>query len=76
MPTPADLLAVARPLAEEAGRQLVAALASERTITTKTTATDLVTEMDAWAEQFLSEGLLAARPDDSVRGEEGVDHRG
>ncbi|HEY4377944.1 MAG TPA: inositol monophosphatase family protein [Acidimicrobiales bacterium] len=76
MPTPAELLAVARPLAEEAGRQLLEALAGERTISTKTTGTDLVTEMDAWAEEFVTAGLLAARPDDSVRGEEGADHRG
>jgi len=71
-----ELLAVARPLAESVGRRLVESLASARTIGTKSTSTDLVTEMDTWAEQRLTEGLLAARPDDGILGEEGADIAG
>ena len=71
-----ELLAVGRPLAEEVGRRLVESLATARTIATKTTSTDLVTEMDTWAERTLTEGLLAARPDDGIRGEEGADITG
>src|SRR3954452_503934 len=67
-----ELVALARPLAEQVGERLVTALASTRTITTKTTRTDLVTEMDRWAERTLVDGLLSARPDDGVRGEEGA----
>jgi len=71
-----ELLAVARPLAESVGQHLVAALASVRTIATKSTSTDLVTEMDTWAERTLVAGLLAARPADGIMGEEGADIAG
>jgi len=71
-----ELLAVARPLAESVGQHLVEALASTRTIVTKSTSTDLVTEMDTWAERTLVDGLLAARPDDGILGEEGADIAG
>ena len=70
-----ELLAVARPLAESVGRRLVESLASVRTIATKSTSTDLVTEMDTWAEKTLTEGLLDARPDDGILGEEGTANR-
>ena len=73
---PADLLAVARPIAEAVAARLEASLGSELRISSKSTATDLVTEMDQWAEAHITEALLAARPDDSVLGEEGVDHVG
>ncbi|MCU1352872.1 MAG: inositol monophosphatase [Acidimicrobiales bacterium] len=75
-PTPTELLDLARPLAEQAGAHLLAGVADQRTIGTKTTGTDIVTEMDRWAETFLVTGLLAARPDDSVQGEEGADRQG
>ena len=39
---------------------------------TKSTATDLVTEVDRWSETQIVERLLDARPDDSVIGEEGT----
>jgi len=39
---------------------------------TKSTATDLVTEVDRWSESRIVEGLLAVRPQDSVVGEEGT----
>ncbi|MCU1453335.1 MAG: inositol monophosphatase [Acidimicrobiales bacterium] len=73
---PAELLALARPLAEACGARLLAGLADQRTIDTKSTMTDVVTEMDTWAESFLTAGILAARPDDSVQGEEGADQVG
>jgi len=41
------------------------------TVQTKTTETDMVTDMDVWAEQHIVGRLLDARPDDSVIGEEG-----
>lgn len=73
---PVELLAVARPVAEEVAARLQASLGNELRISSKSTATDLVTEMDQWAERHITEALLAARPDDSVLGEEGVDHVG
>ncbi len=45
-------------------------------IETKTTATDMVTEMDTAVEAYLVEQLLAARPDDGTVGEEGADSPG
>lgn len=74
---PAALLALARPIAEEVGLRLVASLDGARpTVRSKSTATDLVTDLDTWAERHITERLLAARPDDSVMGEEGADHHG
>ena len=61
-------LRVARTVAPEilrrSGRVAVAS--------TKSTTTDLVTEVDRWSEARIVEGLLDARPDDSVVGEEGT----
>jgi myo-inositol-1(or 4)-monophosphatase len=50
-------------LAEQAGRVEVAA--------TKSSPTDVVTEMDRRAEELIRARILAARPDDAVLGEEG-----
>ncbi|WP_229022785.1 inositol monophosphatase family protein [Actinomarinicola tropica] len=43
---------------------------------TKSTATDLVTDVDRASERFLVEGILAVRPDDGILGEEGTDIAG
>ena len=48
----------------------------ELRITTKSTATDLVSEADVAAEQLIREHLAAARPDDGMMGEEGSDVAG
>ena len=45
-------------------------------VDTKTTSTDMVTEMDRAAEALIVERLLHARPDDGILGEEGTDHAG
>lgn len=69
----AELLRLALDVAREVGDEL------RRTreegapeATTKTSATDMVTVMDLWAEQHIVERLLGARPDDGVLGEEGT----
>ena len=46
------------------------------TIGTKSTVTDMVTEYDRASERLIVDGILAARPDDTVIGEEGADHPG
>jgi myo-inositol-1(or 4)-monophosphatase len=46
------------------------------TIDTKSTGTDMVTEMDRSSEALISEALLGARPDDGILGEEGADEVG
>lgn len=67
------LAALAVEIAEEVGERLVAGLDGPGpAIATKSTHTDLVTELDTWAEAHITERLLAARPDDGVVGEEGV----
>jgi len=43
---------------------------------TKSSATDVVTEMDRASEALLVDRLLSQRPDDGVLGEEGADHVG
>jgi myo-inositol-1(or 4)-monophosphatase len=75
-PPPAELLTLARSVAERAGALLVDALAGSRTIATKSTRTDLVTEMDRAAERVIVEGIVRERPDDGVLGEEGSDRTG
>jgi fructose-1,6-bisphosphatase/inositol monophosphatase family enzyme len=42
----------------------------------KTNAADLVTEIDRAAERAIVEGIVAARPDDAILGEEGTDRAG
>jgi myo-inositol-1(or 4)-monophosphatase len=76
-PDPAELLAIAERLAAEAAELLVDGLGRARaTVDTKSTGTDMVTEMDRASERLIVDGLLAARPDDGVLGEEGTDREG
>lgn len=70
-----------RTLAEQAATSTAALLLDglqhDRTVVeSKSTATDLVTEMDRRAEQHLADVLLAARPHDGLLGEEGHDTAG
>ncbi|MDQ6696595.1 MAG: inositol monophosphatase [Actinomycetota bacterium] len=76
-PEPAALLALARPLAEEAGTRLVASLARARvSVLTKSSATDVVTEMDQAIEALIVESILRVRPEDGIEGEEGASRPG
>jgi myo-inositol-1(or 4)-monophosphatase len=67
-----DLLELAKKVGAEA-----AALLMDRPpafeIEEKTTAIDIVTQMDKKAETFIVQSILAARPDDGMIGEEGAD---
>jgi len=72
-PTPIELREVARRVAVDAAAVLVDGLSRTRaTIETKTTGTDMVTEMDRAAEAHIRAALRAARPDDAMVGEEGT----
>ncbi|HEY6532592.1 MAG TPA: inositol monophosphatase family protein [Acidimicrobiales bacterium] len=74
---PSELLDLAVALAAQAADLLVDGLQRARTtVDTKTTGTDMVTEMDRASERLLVDGILAVRPDDGVLGEEGTDHAG
>ena len=69
---PSELVAIAVELAEEAGALLREGQARVRTsVETKSTGTDMVTEMDRAAEALIVDGLLRRRPDDGILGEEG-----
>ncbi|MDQ2827374.1 MAG: inositol monophosphatase [Actinomycetota bacterium] len=72
-----SLLELAVRVAREAGDLLLAGAAGVRfDVTTKTSGTDMVSEMDRASEALIVEGILAARPDDAVLGEEGAAREG
>lgn len=72
-PGPAELVALealAMDLALGAGRLVHEERPVDLALGTKSSATDVVTEMDALAEQYLRDRLALERPDDPVYGEE------
>ncbi|MBA4180202.1 MAG: inositol monophosphatase [Anaerolinea sp.] len=69
-----DLLPLACEAAAEAGSFIRGRAAVVRELVdSKSTSTDMVTEVDHAAERMIVNRLLAARPDDGVLGEEGTD---
>jgi myo-inositol-1(or 4)-monophosphatase len=71
-PDPDEVLALATKVAQGAADLLVEAASRPRaSVTTKSSATDMVTEMDRAAEQYIVGELLAARPGDGIVAEEG-----
>jgi myo-inositol-1(or 4)-monophosphatase len=65
------LLDLAVAVAREAGQLLAERLGRPAVVSTKTSPTDVVTEMDQAAERLISSRILAQRPDDAILGEEG-----
>ncbi|MDA0567090.1 inositol monophosphatase [Streptomonospora sp. S1-112] len=70
------LLAIAVDIAREAGRVAAEGQAGIDVLATKSTPTDVVTEMDRAVEELIRKRVLAQRPDDSVLGEEGAEETG
>ncbi len=68
----AELLSLAQRIGREAAAMLMDRPA-ELEVNAKSTAIDVVTQMDIKVEAFIVEELLAARPDDGLIGEEGAD---
>lgn len=69
-----ELLDVATNVAAEAAALLVDGLSRARSeVSTKSTPTDMVTEMDRASEALIVDALRAKRPDDGFVGEEGAD---
>lgn len=66
----ARLLQLAVEAADLAGELLLAGQSQARQVGAKTSATDVVTQLDTASEQAIVAHLLAARPDDSILGEE------
>ena len=67
----ADLLAIAVAAALEAGDLLASQEGRVAVAATKSSPTDVVTEMDRRAEELIRARILAARPNDAILGEEG-----
>ncbi|MBI2766719.1 MAG: inositol monophosphatase [Chloroflexi bacterium] len=71
-PTPIELLTLAKAVALEAGGFVRSSAGQvRRQIETKSTATDMVTEVDRESEALIIGRILAARPGDGILGEEG-----
>jgi len=70
------LLDLAVAVARRAGDLLVSGRPRTLDVDTKSSPTDVVTEMDRAAERLIVAALNAARPDDGVLGEEGADAAG
>jgi myo-inositol-1(or 4)-monophosphatase len=76
-PDTAELLGLAEEFAREAGRLIVEQRPPSLSVTkTKSSATDIVTEMDQASERLLASRIHAARPDDALLGEEGAERTG
>lgn len=73
-----ELLDLAAATATEAGRMLIDQRPADGpdVVQTKSSPTDIVTQMDTAAERLIVERILAARPDDGFLGEEGSDRTG
>ena len=77
VPDLAALLELATAVAHEAGVLIgEASLLDPAAVTTKTSATDLVTATDRAVEALISDRLLSSRPEDGLVGEEGASESG
>ena len=70
-PAPADLLEIAFSAAVAAAELLASQPGRPGVVATKSSPTDVVTEMDRAAEQLIRGAILAERPGDVILGEEG-----
>lgn len=72
-----ELLPIAVTAATDAGGLLAVSIDAARTeVGTKSSATDMVSEMDRAAERRIVDHILSRRPDDAIVGEEGAAHTG
>lgn len=78
MPSPdlREIYHLAVDAAEAAGRIQQERLHFERTIDVKSSPADAVTEVDRACEELIVSRIVAARPDDTIVGEEGADRTG
>ena len=66
-----QLLELARAVAREAGLKLAGGRGQVTVVGTKSSPTDVVTEMDQASERLIRDRIAAARPGDDILGEEG-----
>lgn len=69
-PAPGELCGLAVAIAREAGQLLETRAGGVEVAATKSSPTDVVTEMDRRAEELIRSRILAARPGDAILGEE------
>jgi myo-inositol-1(or 4)-monophosphatase len=67
----AELVELACAVAQETGELLLSRHGQVGVVDTKSSPTDIVTEMDRAAEELIRQRILAARPGDAILGEEG-----
>jgi myo-inositol-1(or 4)-monophosphatase len=70
IPAPSELCDLAVAVAREAGQLLEARAGGVEVAATKSSPTDVVTEMDRRAEELIRARILAGRPGDAILGEE------
>jgi len=71
--TPVELLAVADAAVDLVVHKVVrSGNRPALTVHTKSSRTDMVTDIDQWVEENLVQSILASRPDDGILGEEGA----
>lgn len=71
-----ELAALAAKVTREVGIEVGRRRAAGFSWTTKSTSTDVVTEIDTWAESTVVERIESQRPDDGFLGEEGTERTG
>ncbi len=71
-----DLLDLATRAAATAARFLEQGWADRTVVATKSSTTDIVTQMDQGSERLLVDLILSERPDDAILGEEGASREG
>ncbi len=71
-PLIAELRDLAASIAQQVGSEVMSRRAGGFDWTTKSSPTDVVTEIDTWAEATIVEAIRNARPDDGLVGEEGA----
>ena len=75
-PSPRELLDIAERAATRAGEELLRRHGRTGGVSTKSSATDPVSDADRASEELLVSELIGARPHDGVLGEEGADRTG
>ncbi|MGI9614513.1 MAG: inositol monophosphatase family protein [Acidimicrobiales bacterium] len=72
MTDPSELRTIAADVASSVGREVAVRRANGFSWSTKSSATDVVTEIDTWSEDEVVSRISALRPDDGFLGEEGT----
>ena len=70
--TTAELRTIAETIASDVGREAGTRRSAGFSWSTKSSSSDVVTEIDTWAEEQVVERITALRPDDGFLGEEGT----